>query len=141
MADSIQAYQKALSKGAGRPTKALLTVWGKRIVRKTCVPSAGDRNESKDDGVNEGDLDEASQFLIGKILVNLHLITKLMLPTEKSQFLIGKILDKGNCLYIVLDESQFLIGKILAAIDCSRTYTFLSQFLIGKILVEPLALF
>ncbi len=68
MADSIQAYQKALSKGAGRPTKALLTVWEKRIVRKTCVPSAGDRNESKDDGVNEGDLDEASQFLIGKIL-------------------------------------------------------------------------
>ena len=69
MTDSIQAYQKALSKGAGRPTKALLTVWEKRIVRKTCVPSAGDRNESKDDGVNERDLDEASQFLIGKILV------------------------------------------------------------------------
>ncbi|MBQ2634712.1 MAG: hypothetical protein IJF88_09090 [Oscillospiraceae bacterium] len=89
MADSIQAYQKALSKGAGRPTKALWTVWEKRIVRKTCVPSAGDRNESKDDGVNEGDLDEASQFLIGKILEKVVTIIGVMIW---SQFLIGKIL-------------------------------------------------
>ena len=92
MADSIQAYQKALSKGAGCPTKALLTVWEKRIVRKTCVPSAGDRNESKGDGVNEGDLDEASQFLIGKILVNGDKVILILAKQDSSQFLIGKIL-------------------------------------------------
>ena len=54
-------------------------------------PVCGGSEQSKDDGVNEGDLDEASQFLIGKILV-IRNASSISSKVVRSKFLIGKIL-------------------------------------------------